>query len=82
MKTTIEISDALLKRAKQLAARNHTTLRELIEEALRLVLDRETPAPRARPVRTHTFLGRGLQPGLSWEDWTTLRELAYAGRGA
>ena len=81
MKTTIEISDAILRRAKQLAARRNTTLRELIEGALRETLEREAATPSAREVKTHTFRGRGLKPGLSWEDWSTLRDLAYEGRG-
>ena len=82
MKTTIEISDAILRRAKQLAARRNTTLRELIEAALRDALEREMPRARPREVKTHTFRGHGLQPGLSWEEWSTIRDLAYEGRGA
>jgi len=82
MKTTIEISDALLRRAKQLAARKNTTLRAILEEALRQTFEREGAAKSARPVRTHTFRGKGLKAGLSWEDWSTIRDLAYEGRGA
>ncbi len=82
MKTTIEISDAILRRAKQLAARRNTTLREVIESALRDALEREAPGAHKREVKTHTFRGRGLQAGLSWDDWSTIRDLAYEGRGA
>ena len=82
MKTTIEIADAILRRAKQLAARRNTTLRDVIESALRDALERETPSARVREVRTHTFGGNGLQAGLSWEDWSAIRDLAYEGRGA
>ena len=82
MKTTIEISDGLLRRAKQLAARQNTTLRAVLEDALRETLDRQGSAKSARPVKTHTFRGKGLKPGLSWEDWSTIRDLAYEGRGA
>ena len=39
MKTTIEVSDALFKSAKQLAQRNQTTMRALIEDGLRRVLN-------------------------------------------
>lgn len=82
MKTTIEISDAILRRAKQLAARRNTTLRDVIESALRDALESEAPSARAREVKTHTFRGKGLQPGLSWDDWSAIRDLAYEGRGA
>jgi hypothetical protein len=81
MKTTIDIADPLLRRAKQLAARRHTTLKAIMEEALRRTLNEESRAPAPEPLRTHTFRGRGLQAGLSWDDWNTLRSLAYEERG-
>jgi hypothetical protein len=82
MKTTIDIAEPLLRRAKQLAAQRNTTLKAVIEEALRSALERETRGRRPPPpLRTHTFRGRGLQPGLSWDDWNTLRALAYEERG-
>jgi hypothetical protein len=81
MKTTIDIADPLLRQAKRLAARRNTTLRAVIEDALRDAIAREE-VPRA-PVAlaTHTFRGRGLQRGLSWDDFATMRDLAYEGRG-
>ena len=39
MKTTIEMSDPLFKAAKELAQRRQTTLRALIEEGLRRVIN-------------------------------------------
>ena len=39
MKTTIDVSDALMARAKQVAQQRQTTLRQLVEEGLRQVLD-------------------------------------------
>lgn len=80
MKTTVDLADALLRRAKRLAARRGTTLRAVIEDALRKELAAEEPGPEA-PVRTHTSGGRGLQPGLSWSDWATIRALSQEGRG-
>jgi predicted transcriptional regulator len=41
MKTTVEISPALLARAKKLAAQRQTTLRAPIEASLRHVLAQE-----------------------------------------
>lgn len=80
MKTTVEIAPVVLRRAKRLAARRGTTLRALIEDALTKELDAAEREPAA-PVRTHTFGGRGLQPGLSWGDWSTIRAMVYEGRG-
>lgn len=81
MKTTIDIADALLRRAKQLAARRNTTLKQVIEDALRRTLEAESRARSPQRLQTHTFRGRGLQPGLSWDDWNTLRTFAYEERG-
>jgi hypothetical protein len=81
MKTTVDIADPILRRAKQLAARRHTTLKAVIEDALRHALQADTRQARPPRLRTHTFRGYGLQPGVSWHDWNTLRALAYEGRG-
>jgi hypothetical protein len=81
MKTTIDIADPLLRRAKRLAAQRHTTLKAVVEEALRNALEQDARERRPKPLRTHTFRGRGLQRGLSWDDWNTLRALAYEERG-
>lgn len=81
MKTTVEISDPLLRRAKKLAARRGTTLKAVIEDALRAELAAAEAAPTGGSVRTHTFNGRGLKAGLAWDDWATIRSLAYEGRG-
>jgi Arc/MetJ family transcription regulator len=81
MKTTIDIADPLLERARKLAQRRNTTLKALVEEALRRTLKEEAGGRAVEPLRTHTFRGRGLQPGLSWDDWNALRSLAYEERG-
>ncbi len=44
MKTTIDIADPLFRRARQLAQDRGTTLRALVEDGLRRVLD-EPPTP-------------------------------------
>ena len=41
MKTTVEIPDALLIEAKQLAASQHTTVRALIEQGLAVLRERD-----------------------------------------
>lgn len=79
MKTTIDIADALLARAKRLAARERTTIKALVEESLRRVLKERERTQRFefRPV---TFGGEGVQPGM--EDWDAVRDAIYDGRGA
>lgn len=41
MRTTIDLSDALLARVKKLIVKRNTTLRALVEEGLQRVLDEE-----------------------------------------
>ena len=43
VKTTLDIRDTLLERAKQLAMRQGQPLRAVVEEGLRLVLEEQTP---------------------------------------
>lgn len=79
MKTTVEISDALLEEAKRVAARESSTLRELIEEGLRRSID-ERGKRKSFRLRRASYRGKGLQPGVS-SEWAELREAAYEGRG-
>jgi hypothetical protein len=80
MKTTIDIPDALFKAAKRQAAREGTTLRAVVERALRQALDARADASRFR-LRDASVPGDGLQPGLAAGGWERIRELAYEGRG-
>jgi hypothetical protein len=82
MKTTIDIADGLLRKAKRIAAARNTTLRAVIEQALRESLQHEGRSSKNFELKSHTFKGRGLQAGLSWDDWGALRDLAYEGRGS
>jgi hypothetical protein len=76
MKTTLDISDPLIRDARRIAAREGTTLRALVEQGLRHVVQlKKRRAPfRLRPV---TFKGRGLQPDLREAGWERIRDLAY-----
>lgn len=80
MKTTIEISDPLLRQAKRLAAREGTTLRDMVERGLRLVVHDEKPAPPFR-LRRASFKGHGLREEMRGQTWAQLRRLAYEGHG-
>lgn len=62
MKTTVEITDALLDEAIRVALGESTTLRELIEEGLRRLLD-DRRKEKPFQLRRASFRGKGLQPG-------------------
>ena len=80
MKTTIEISDPLLKSAKKAAAREGTTLRALVELGLRQVIETRKRGEAFR-LRKASFRGQGLQPTAKDLTWEQMRELAYGERG-
>jgi hypothetical protein len=80
MKTTLEISDPLLREARKIAVRENTTLRELVEQGLRRVVAERKQEVVFKP-RKATFKGRGLHPDLEGADWEKLRSLIYEGRG-
>lgn len=80
MKTTIEIPDDLMKKAKALAVRRGTTLRSIIERGIRTTLNEERRKTRYQlPDRSVT--GKGLQPGFRHGEWADIRDAAYTGRG-
>lgn len=74
MKTTIEISDNLLIRAKRRAREQNITLRSLIEESLAVSLDQEIPTKQVRPV---TFKGNGLSREFQGASWDKIRDAIY-----
>lgn len=80
MKTTIEISDSLLREARKVAAREGVTLRALVEYGLRRVV---AESQRAAPfkLRRASFKGKGRAAELSGDSWDKLRDILYEGRG-
>ncbi|MCZ6672822.1 MAG: type II toxin-antitoxin system VapB family antitoxin [Verrucomicrobia bacterium] len=81
MKTTIEISDALLMKAKQLAHDQGLTLRSLTEEGLRKVIE-ERSAREGFKVHPVTFSGNGLSKEFKGKSWNQIRDAAYDGHGS
>jgi hypothetical protein len=81
MKTTIEIATPLLERAKRLAARENTTLRELVEAGLRRVLE-ERKSRQPFVLRDARVGGKGLGPEFQEANWQQIRDAAYRGRGS
>lgn len=81
MKTTIDISDQLLREAQKLANREGVPLRAIVERGLRHVIaeaDQGTPFK----LRVATFKGRGLQPEFADGQWEKIRDAIYEGRGS
>ena len=75
MKTTIEISDAILERAKAVAAREGTTLRALVEDGLRQILRNRRSG--AFQLRDASVGGNGLTPEFSDAGWDRIRDAIY-----
>jgi len=72
MRTTIDIDEKLLKAAKKRAIDDGRTLKAIVEEALRQILD---PKRTEKPYKFNwKSRGGGLQPGVNLEDWDFVRD--------
>ena len=80
MRTSIDVPDALLAKAKAVARQRGGTLRELVIEGLRSVLEKQAKSPRFR-LRDAAYGKGGLAEGLNETDWDRIRDLSYEGRG-
>lgn len=79
MKSTFDINDALLERAKRHARRAGKPLRALIEEGLRRVLD-ESAAPQRYELPDCSVGKKGGRNPLESLSWQDLRDEIYGGR--
>lgn len=79
MKTTLDIADPLLERAKRHAKKTGRPLRAIVEEGLRRVLDAKAPPPSGElPDRS---VGQPGGPNrLASYSWAELRDEIYGGR--
>jgi Arc/MetJ family transcription regulator len=73
MRTTLDLNDELLQQAKQQAARERTTLRAIVERALRSHLSKRG-SDRAYRLKWRPEEGR-LQPGVRLDDRDALFDL-------
>jgi hypothetical protein len=80
MKTTIDISDSLLKEARDLAVKRQITLRALVEQGLREIIAKQNSGKEFK-LRKASFRGNGLQDEFRGESWQKIREAAYEGHG-
>ena len=74
MKTTIDLSDALFKSAKEVAQQSQTTLRALIEEGLRRVLSDYKAPPKAAFKLKNASVGGGVMLLPDPRTWQQLEE--------
>jgi hypothetical protein len=79
-RTTIELPGSLLREAKRVALKEHTTVKALIERGLRIVIGHSTRPGFA--LKKASFRGNGLVSGRSLQDWNAIRDAAYSERGA
>jgi hypothetical protein len=80
MRTSFDLPDPLLAKARKVARARGTTLRVLVTEGLQMVVDRHDARPAFR-LRDASFGQGGLVDGLDETDWERIRDLAYEGRG-
>ncbi len=78
MKTTVEIADSVFEEAKRLARSRRIPLRQLIEEGLRTVIEKDRHPQKEFRLRDGSFDGTGTAEDLAWPQ---IRERAYEVRG-
>jgi hypothetical protein len=79
VKTTVDIGDALLARAKRYARKINRPVRALIEEGLRRVLEDEVEPSRYKLPDRSVGKPGGPNP-LERLSWSELRDEIYGGR--
>lgn len=79
MKTTIDLADDLARKAKKLATKRGITLKAVIEEAIRMSLERDQRAAAWR-LPDKSVKGNGLQKEFEHKSWEEIREAAYEGK--
>ena len=77
MKTTIDIADPVLERAKRRAREQNTTLRAVVEEALRAFVD--APPKHAGYVLQDRSVPGGLSPEFANATWHEILDEVYRG---
>jgi hypothetical protein len=71
MRTTVDLSEPVLRTAKRVASERGVTLSALLEDALRAQLSRKE-SPTAPPFRLHTVRGKLVQPNLDLDRTSAL----------
>ena len=80
MKTTVQISDALLAEIQKIARKKKTTLRALVQEGLQHVVSNEQKVKPFK-LRDASFGGAEVNPDLQGKTWEDIVGKVYEGRG-
>jgi len=76
MRTTVRMNPDLLRRLKEYAALQGTTLTRVLEDAARqLLAGRPGPAAVKARIRLPAYTGQGLHPGVDLDDSASLLDL-------
>jgi hypothetical protein len=79
MKITIDLPPDIADEAREIAARDGTTLEALVEIGLRAIVKRRHDPTEFR-LRDASVPGRGLQASAASAGWDTIRDGLYDGR--
>jgi hypothetical protein len=80
MRTSIDIPDPLLRRARKLARERGTSLRALLLDGLQRTVAGSATS-KAHRMKDLSFGKGGLDEGLSWSDTERIDAIAYGDRG-
>ena len=80
MKTTVQIPDALLAEIQQIATKNKTTLRALMQEGLQHVVERERMKKKPFKFKDCSVGGDGLVDELKNASWSDIVAMSYGDR--
>lgn len=82
MKTTVELDERLVRRAKERAAQERSSLRSLIEEALVRLLEERERRPSGYALPDRSVGAGGMAPEYEAVGWSGVLAATYSGRGA
>jgi len=81
VKTTVDIAEDMLREAKLIAAREGTTLRALVEEGLRHVIDERAKQKTGFRMRDGSYGSGGGVPGIDPDDWMSIKHIVRGAGG-
>lgn len=71
----------MLAAVKERARRENSTMREVMEAALRNYLEQTAEKPKTFRLKDRSFRGNGVREGIDEGSWEQIRGLIYEGHG-